>query len=79
MTVSNVRGEFNKARGVVTIDDNDITNLKVEFTLDAASVSTDHAKRDDHLRSEDFLDVFKYPTITFVSKKVTKKVVAKNQ
>ena len=72
MTVSNVRGEFNKARGVVTIDDNDITNLKVELTLDAASINTDQAKRDDHLRSEDFFYVAKYPTITFVSKKVTK-------
>ncbi len=72
MTVSNVRGEFNKARGVVTTDDNDITNLKVELTLDAASINTDHAKRDDHLRSEDFFYVARYPTITFVSKKVTK-------
>jgi polyisoprenoid-binding protein YceI len=72
MTVSNVKGEFNKARGVVTIDDNDITNLKVELTLDAASINTDHAKRDDHLRSEDFFYVAKYPTITFVSKKVTR-------
>jgi len=72
MTVSNVRGEFNKARGVVIIDDNDITNLKVELTLDAASINTDQAKRDDHLRSEDFFYVAKYPTITFVSKKVTK-------
>lgn len=72
MTVSNVKGEFNKARGVVTIDDNDITNLKVELTIDAASVNTDHAKRDDHLRSEDFFYVAKYPAITFVSKKVVK-------
>jgi polyisoprenoid-binding protein YceI len=72
MTVSNVRGEFKKARGIVIIDDNDITNLKVELALDAGSVNTDHAKRDDHLRSLDFLDVAKYPTITFVSKKVTR-------
>ena len=72
MTVSNVKGDFNKARGVVTIDDNDVNNLKVEVSIDAASVNTDHAKRDDHLRSEDFFNVAKYPTITFVSKKVTK-------
>ncbi len=70
MTVSNVKGEFKKARGTVTMDGNDITGLKVELTLDAASVNTDHAKRDEHLRSEDFFDVAKYPTITFVSKKV---------
>jgi polyisoprenoid-binding protein YceI len=70
MTVSNVKGEFKKARGTVTMDGNDITGLKVELTLDAASVNTDHVKRDEHLRSEDFFDVAKYPTITFVSKKV---------
>ncbi len=72
MAVSNVKGEFNKARGVVTFDDSDITNLKVELTIDAASVNTNHAKRDDHLRSEDFFYVAEYPTITFISKKVTK-------
>jgi len=72
MTVSNVRGEFKKARGIVTIDEKDLTGLKVEVTLDAASVNTDNAKRDDHLRSEDFFDVAKYPTIIFVSKKVTR-------
>ena len=70
MTVSNVKGEFRKAKGTVTLDENSLTGLKVELTLDAASVNTDHAKRDDHLRSEDFFDVAKYPTITFVSKKV---------
>jgi len=72
MTVSNVRGEFKKVKGVVSIDGNDLTGLKVELTLDAASVNTDNAKRDDHLRSEDFFDVARYPAITFVSKKVTK-------
>ena len=70
MTVSNVKGEFKKAKGTVTLDENNLTGLRVELTLDAASVNTDHAKRDDHLRSEDFFDVAKYPTITFVSKKV---------
>jgi len=72
MTVSNVKGEFKKVKGTVTIDENDMTRFKVEVTLDAASVNTDHAKRDDHLRGEDFFDVAKYPTIAFVSKEVTK-------
>ena len=72
MTVSNVTGEFKKVKGTVSIDGNDFTGLKVEVTLDAASVNTDNAKRDDHLRSEDFFDVAKYPTIIFVSKKVTR-------
>ena len=70
MTVSNVTGEFKKVKGVVTVDGNDPTGLKVDLALDASSVNTDHAKRDEHLRSEDFFDVAKYPTITFISKKV---------
>jgi len=72
LTVSNVRGDFSKATGVVTMDDKDITNMRVEVTIVAASVNTGHAKRDEHLRGPDFFDVTKYPTITFVSKKVMK-------
>ena len=72
LTVSNVKGDFSKAKGVVTIDEKDLTQLKVEVTINAASVNTGHAKRDEHLRGPDFFDVTKYPTITFVSKKVMK-------
>ena len=72
MTVSNVKGEFKKIRGDATIDDSNITGLTVEVHIDAASVNTDHARRDDHLRGEDFFYVAKYPTITFVSKRVTR-------
>jgi polyisoprenoid-binding protein YceI len=70
--VSNVKGDFTKVKGVVTMDDKDVANLNVELTIDAASVNTGHAKRDEHLRAGDFFDVAKYPTITFVSKKVTR-------
>jgi polyisoprenoid-binding protein YceI len=72
MTVSNVNGDFKKVTGVVIIDESDISSLKVDLTVDAASVNTDHAKRDEHLRGEDFFHVAKYPTISFVSKKVVK-------
>jgi len=72
LTVSNVKGDFNKARGIVMIDDQNIADLKVEVTIDAASVNTGHAQRDEHLRGPDFFDVTKYPTISFVSKKVIK-------
>jgi len=72
LTVSNVKGDFGKAKGVVTMDDKDITQLKVELTIDPASVNTNHAKRDEHLRGPDFFDVSKYPTLTFVSKRVIK-------
>jgi polyisoprenoid-binding protein YceI len=70
LMVSNVKGDFNKAKGSVIIDDSNITNLKVELTIETASVDTGHAKRDEHLRNADFFDVAKYPTVTFVSKKV---------
>ena len=70
--VSNVKGDFTKAKGVVTIDERDIANLKLEITIDAASVNTGHAKRDEHLRNADFFDVAKHPTITFVSKRAEK-------
>jgi len=72
LMVSNVKGDFTKVKGVVTMDDKDVTNLNVELAIDAASVNTGHAKRDEHLRAPDFFDVAKYPTITFVSRKVMK-------
>lgn len=70
--VSNVKGSFQKHSGTVEIDDKDITKSKVEVSIDTNSVNTNVAKRDEHLRSADFFDVAKYPTMTFVSKKVAK-------
>ena len=72
LTVSNVKGDFSKFQGVAIIDDQNITPLKVEVTIDVASVNTGHAQRDEHLRGPDFFDITKYPTILFVSKKVIK-------
>jgi len=72
LMVSNVKGDFTKVKGVVTIDERDIANLKLEITIDAAFVNTGHAKRDEHLRNADFFDVAKHPTITFVSKRAEK-------
>jgi len=72
MTVSNVKGDFSKFRGVVTIDGKDITQMKVEVAIEATSVNTGHTQRDEHLRGPDFFDVAKYPTITFAARKVIK-------
>lgn len=72
MMVSNVKGSFEKAGGTVEINDKDITKSKVEVSIDTNSVNTNIAKRDAHLRGPDFFDAAKYPTMTFVSKKVTK-------
>jgi len=72
MTVSNVKGDFSKFRGVLTIDDKDITQMKVEVAIEATSVNTRQPQRDEHLRGPDFFDVTQYPTITFFSRKVIK-------
>lgn len=72
LMVTNVRGSFDKHTGVVEINDTDITKSKVTVTIDTASINTNVQKRDEHLRSADFFDVAKYPTMTFVSKKVAK-------
>jgi len=72
LMVSNVRGNFEKHVGTVEINDRDITKSTVSVTVDTASVNTNVAKRDAHLRSPDFFDVVKYPTMTFVSKKVVR-------
>jgi len=71
LMVSNVKGNFDKYFGIVEINEKDITKSKVEVTIDTNSVNTNVKKRDDHLRSADFFDVAKYPTMIFVSKKVT--------
>jgi polyisoprenoid-binding protein YceI len=70
MMVATVRGQFNAMSGAVEVVGNDPTTAKVNVTIDAASIDTRDAKRDEHLKSADFFDVAKFPTLTFVSKKV---------
>ncbi|HVI97023.1 MAG TPA: YceI family protein [Anaeromyxobacter sp.] len=72
MVISNVKGEFQSTKGVVKIDDKDLAKSMVDVTIDAASIHTREDKRDAHLRSPDFFDVERYPTITFKSTKVEK-------
>lgn len=72
LMVSNVTGNFDKHTGTVEINDQDITKSKVAITIDTNSINTNVKKRDDDLRSANFFDVAKYPTMTFVSKKIVK-------
>jgi len=72
LTVSNVTGTFNRVKGSASIEGEDPSTLKAEVTIEAASIDTGHEKRDEHLRTPDFLDVAKYPVITFVSKRIVK-------
>jgi polyisoprenoid-binding protein YceI len=72
MMVSTTHGQFTKVAGAVEIDDADVTRSQIDVTIDAASIDTRDAKRDEHLRSADFFDVAKYPTITFRSTRIVK-------
>ena len=72
MMVSNVRGEFTRVSGKVHVDPRDVTRSTVEAVIDATSISTRDEKRDEHLRSADFLDVANYPTIEFKSTRITR-------
>jgi polyisoprenoid-binding protein YceI len=70
MMISDVRGSFRDLQGTVTIDESNLAQSKVDVTIVATSIDTGIQKRDDHLRSADFLDVAKYPNLTFSSKEV---------
>jgi polyisoprenoid-binding protein YceI len=72
LMISNVRGEFTKLTGKAVGDADKPTAATVEATIEAVSIDTRNEKRDEHLRSPDFLDVAKFPTITFKSTKVEK-------
>ena len=70
LMIANVKGVFEKFKGTVVIDDGDIAKSKVNVSIDMASINSNIAKRDEHLRSGDFFDVAKYPVMTFDSTKV---------
>jgi polyisoprenoid-binding protein YceI len=67
MMVSNVKGEFAKTTGTIVYDPNNLGASKVEATVDTTSINTREPRRDTHLKSPDFFDVEKFPTMTFSS------------
>jgi len=67
MMIATVRGEFGKISGSVKLDPSDPTHTSVEARIDASSINTREPQRDAHLKSPDFLDVAKFPTIDFKS------------
>jgi len=69
MMITNVKGQFTAITGLLNLDPEDVTNSRVEALIDAASINT----RDAHLRSPDFFDVEKFPTLSFASTRVTRK------
>ncbi|MBK8871092.1 MAG: polyisoprenoid-binding protein [Elusimicrobia bacterium] len=70
--VSNVKGTFPSVSGTLKLDEENIAKSSVDITIEATAIDTNNAKRDDHLRNEDFFDVAKFPVITFKSKGVSK-------
>jgi len=73
MMITNVKGHFTGVTGVLTLDEQDVTKSQVEASIDAATINTREADRDTHLKSADFLDVEKFPKLTFTSTRITRK------
>jgi len=72
MVVSETKGKFDDFAINVTSDKEDFSDAKVEVTIKVESVNTDEKKRDGHLKSPDFFDAAKFPTMTFKSKEMKK-------
>ncbi|MFA6958794.1 MAG: YceI family protein [Thermoanaerobaculia bacterium] len=71
--VANTPGRFTDYSANIAIEPKDLAKSTVEFTIQAASINTDNADRDKHLRTEDFFFVDQYPTLGFKSEKIVKK------
>jgi polyisoprenoid-binding protein YceI len=69
--VTKVRGAFNEFEGTATIDGTNPAVSRVQVAINAASIDTRNAQRDEHLRSNDFLAMAEYPQITFTSTSVS--------
>ena len=69
--LSKVRGRFNDFSGTIEFDESNPQSSRVDVTIQAASIDTGEGDRDKHLRSADFFDVDKHPTLRFVSTSVT--------
>jgi polyisoprenoid-binding protein YceI len=70
MVISKVRGHFGRWSAKLQLDTADLTRSSVEVDIEAASIETGVADRDAHLRSPDFLDAAKYPTLSYRSRRV---------
>jgi len=71
MMISNVKGQFPKVSGKLVLDESKLGNSQIEAVIEASSIETRDAQRDAHLKSADFLDVEKFPTLSFKSTRVS--------
>jgi polyisoprenoid-binding protein YceI len=67
-----VKGEFTVVTGKLDLNSADITKSRIEASIDASTINTREPQRDAHLKSADFLDVEKFPVLTFKSTRVSK-------
>jgi polyisoprenoid-binding protein YceI len=73
MMISNVKGEFTSLQGGLQLDEQNVENSRIEAEIEAATISTREPQRDAHLKSADFFDVERFPTLSFRSTKVSRK------
>jgi polyisoprenoid-binding protein YceI len=73
MMISNVKGHFSSISGVIKVDERDTANATVEVSINAPSIKTGEPQGDAYLKSDEFFDVEKLPTLTFVSRLATPK------
>ncbi|HEV2201640.1 MAG TPA: YceI family protein [Bryobacteraceae bacterium] len=70
MMISNVRGEFSKVTGSVVFDPDNPAATRIDAEMDVSTLTTREPQRDEHLKSGDFFDAARHPTITFASTEV---------
>jgi polyisoprenoid-binding protein YceI len=71
MMISHVKGHFAKVTGTLILDESNLANSRAEALIEAASLETRDAQRDAHLKSADFFDVEKFPTLSFKSTRIS--------
>jgi polyisoprenoid-binding protein YceI len=71
MMISHVKGHFAKVTGSLTLDESNLANSRVDALIEAGSLETRDAQRDAHLKSADFFDVEKFPTLSFKSTRIS--------
>ena len=72
MMISNVKGQFTAVKGALALNETALTDSHIEASIDAASINTREAQRDAHLKSADFFDVEKFPTLSFKSTRISR-------